>query len=69
MQDLYKFEDVYSKVNVKFNSTNKEVKNTPRGLKYFETTQNIQQQSKQLLNKVIKKSKEVDIDEMDNLDL
>jgi hypothetical protein len=37
MQDLYKFEDVYSKVNVKFNSTNKEIKETPRGLKTFET--------------------------------
>ena len=38
MQDLYKFEDVYSKVNVKFNSTNKEMKETPRGLKDFQSS-------------------------------
>jgi len=35
MSDLYKFEDVYSKVNVKFASIPKEIQETPRGLKEF----------------------------------
>ena len=39
MQELYKFEDVYSKANVKFNSSAKQVNETPRALKYFLATQ------------------------------
>ena len=35
MQDLYKFEDVYSKANVRFNSSNKELRETPRALKQY----------------------------------
>lgn len=35
MTDLYKFDDVYSRSNVKFNSNNKDIKETPRGLKMF----------------------------------
>lgn len=53
MQDLYKFEDVYSKQNVKFNSSSKVVKETPRGIKNFLIEQQIQSQTKLQLTRVI----------------
>ena len=57
MGDLYKFSEVQSNTNVKFCSSSKVIKDTPRGLKRFKYQQNLKKATLGFIDKVAKKDK------------